>query len=142
MTYIDQTALVERHGSQILQDLTDKSDPPAGAINALTVATACAEASALIDGYASARYKTPLNPVPPQIPPIARAIAFYKLHSFEPDPKIVTEYKDALAHLKQIGHGTLRLPSEGIEPTGVGSTGAQVTDRERPMTAAKMKGFI
>ena len=80
--------------------------------------------------------------VPPQIVDIAYQIAIYKLHIYATDPKIEADYKMAIKALEGIREGKIRLPIEGMTPKQTGETGVRTTDRERPMTAANLKGFI
>ncbi|MEP4978005.1 phage protein Gp36 family protein [Ascidiaceihabitans sp.] len=92
--------------------------------------------------YLATRYRLPLNPMSDLIQPLAEKLVIYDLHTYTPDQKITDEHKNAIATLKLIADGTLRLPSGGIEPQGTGGTGAQSTDRDREMTPDKLSGFI
>jgi len=47
-----------------------------------------------------------------------------------------------LRTLRDISGGGVRLPIAGADAPGTGSSGARLTDRERPLTQASMKGFI
>ena len=73
---------------------------------------------------------------------LGQAIAIYKLHMFEPDPKIAQDYKDALASLDRIAKGVIRLPVTGIEPESSGASGVVTIDREREFTPENLTGFI
>ncbi|MCW1934118.1 gp436 family protein [Pararhodobacter zhoushanensis] len=142
MTYATLLTLTDRFGAETLERLTDRADPPSGAIDEGVVDRALADTDGVIDGYLRARYVTPLVEVPPQIVDIALSIAFYRLHRWEPDPKIRRDYDDALRSLREIASGTIRLTALTVEPTATGETGARLTDRERPFTAQNLKGFI
>lgn len=142
MSYTTLAELTDRYGADMLVGLTDRATPPAGAIDGTVVARAIANTDALIDGYLAARYALPLATVPAPLPDIAQAIAIWKLHTFRPDEKIEADYRDALKHLAAIGAGAIRLSAAGIEPETSGGGAARVTDRERPMTAESLKGFI
>ena len=142
MTYTTVDILTAQFGVDLLIGLTDRATQPLGVIDATVIDNALAATDAVIDGHLGVRYSLPLVAVPKLISDLATSIAIYKLHTYEPDPKIGQDYKDAMATLKGISAGTVKIPVAGIEPAGTGGTGAQMTDRERPMTAANLKGFI
>ena len=143
MTYATLAHLIDRFGADMLITLTDRAQPATGTIDAVVVDRALADADAVIDGYIGGRYVLPLTDVPPLLPDIARSIAIWKLHTFKPDDKITEDYKDALRTLRDISDGkiTLAVPSASAPATVEGS-GARLTDRERPLTAENLKGYI
>lgn len=141
MTYATLQNLTDRYGESMLIAITDRGDAATGEIDQAVVSRALADTDAMINGFLRA-YRLPLTLVPPMLVDLAQVIAIYKLHRFEPDPKIRDDYKDALRLLDRIADGTVRLPIEGGEPAGAGGTGIMITDRERPLTEANMKGFI
>ncbi len=142
MSYITQTTLTDRFGARMLVALTDRGEVATGEVDAGVVARALADTDAVIDGYLAARYALPLTEVPALIADIAGAIAIWKLHIAAADPKIESDYKDALRMLRDIATGAVRLSVAGAEPSVSGGTGVRITDRERPLTEANLKGFI
>lgn len=143
MTYATLPGLTARFGADMLRDLTDRADPPAGAIDEDVIDAALADADAAIDGYLAARYRLPLAEIPARVVSLAEDIAIWRLHRYAPDPKIEADYKQALATLREIATGTQRLPLPlGNEPVDSGAGGVTITDRERPMTADNLRGFI
>lgn len=142
MSYATLDQLVARYGERLLLQVADRADPPAGAIDAGTVGQVLADTDALIDGYLAGRYVLPLASVPPQVPPIAQAIAIYRLHVFQPEQKIADEYQAAIADLVRIANGTIRLPAAGVEPAISGGSGVEAVDRPRDFTPDNMQGFI
>jgi len=142
VNYASQSALVDRFGERLLLDLTDRADPPAGAVDSAIVDRALADTDAVIDGYLAGRYILPLATTPPLLADLALQIAIYKLHVFAPDQKIADDYKAALAMLGKIADGTVRLPAAGVEPASSGSGGVETIDRERPLTPENMTGFV
>ncbi|MBV1918993.1 MAG: DUF1320 domain-containing protein [Sphingomonadaceae bacterium] len=142
MTYATLLMLNDRYGERMLIELTDRSDPPAGAVDSDVVDRALADTDAVIDGYVSGRYQMPLAETPPLLQDIAQRIAIYNCHRYTPNDKIKEDYKDALAALEKISKGVIRLPVAGVEPTSSGASGVQTTDRERPFTEANLTGFI
>jgi phage gp36-like protein len=142
MTYATQQQLIDRFGAQTLLQLTDRADPPLGAIDAVQVGRALTDTDAVINGYVGVRYRLPLDPVPELVTDLALSIAIYKLHVFAPDPKVKDDYDQALRTLRDISSGTVRLDAAGIASPSSGAEGVQFTDRERPLSPESMTGFI
>lgn len=142
MTYASQDDLVKRFGEEMLTQLTDRAEPPAGAIDAAVVAKALTDTDAQIDGYLLGRYLLPLASTPDLIVDLAQAIAIYKLHRDSVADKIRDDYTDALKTLREISSGTIRLNVAGVEPASSGASGVRTTDRPRDFTPDNLKGFI
>jgi len=142
MTYASQDDLVERYGTPMLVDLTDRADPPAGTIDDAVVAGALADTDASIDGYLLGRYVLPLSVTPPLLRDLAITIAVYKLHRDTVSNKIAADYANALKTLALISSGTIRLNVAGVEPPASSGTGVRTTDRDKPLTSDSLKGFI
>ena len=142
MTYATQNDLVTRYGIGLLVELTDRAEEPTGEIDAQVVEKAASGTDALIDGYLQGRYVLPMSATPPLVRELAEAITIYKLHRYTPSEKIVDEHKAALVTLDKVAKGVVRLPIAGVEPAVKPGKGVRVTDRERPLTAASLKGFI
>jgi phage gp36-like protein len=142
VSYASRQGLIDRYGERLLLQVADRADPPAGAIDTDLVDAALADADAVIDGYLAGRYALPLATVPPVLVPIAQAIAIYRLHIYEPEKKIVDEYKDAVADLLRISRGDIKLPVAGVEPASSGGEGVETVDRDRDFTPENLRGFI
>jgi phage gp36-like protein len=142
MTYATLQMLTKRYGEQYLVLLTDHGAVATGAVDTAVIDRALADADALIDGFLKDRYELPLAEIPPLLSDIAQAVAIWKLHRTSPDEKIEKDYKDALAMLDRISAGRVRLSVAGVEPTATSNSGILITDRERPLTAENLKGFI
>lgn len=142
MPYTSIEQLTDRFGETVLVSLTDRGDVATDIIDADVINRALADADAQIDGYLAARYKLPLVATPPLIADLAQVIAFWKLHRFDPAQKIKDDYSEAIRMLKDISRGILVLDVAGVQPESSGSSGVQITDRERPLQADKMTGFI
>ncbi|MPZ57614.1 MAG: DUF1320 domain-containing protein [Rhizobiales bacterium] len=142
MPYATLEQLTDRFGESMLIELTDRAEPPAGAIDQDVIDRALADADALIDGYLKGRYLLPLSATPPLVTDLALAIAGYKLHRNVASEKIRKDYEDALKTLRDIAAGTVRLDLAGAEPEASGASGVQFSDRERDMTPDNLKGFV
>ncbi|WP_322895180.1 MULTISPECIES: DUF1320 domain-containing protein [unclassified Yoonia] len=142
MSYATLDQLSERYGAQLLIQLTDRAAVPTGVVDVSVVEQALTDTDAVIDGYLEGRYALPVVAVPQLLSDLAKAIAFYKLHVYEPNQKITDEYKEAMRMLREIADGRITLTIAGKAASGTGGSGARITDRERPLTEANMKGFI
>jgi phage gp36-like protein len=143
MSYATLAQMTERYGRAVMVALTDREEVATGEIDEAVVTRALDEAGAMIDGYLASRYALPLSATPPFLNDLAQAIAIWKLHLSEPDPKITKDYDQALRALRDVASGALRIPgAAGVEPAATGGSGARITDRDRPLTAENMKGFI
>jgi phage gp36-like protein len=142
MTYCTIDQLVTRYTESLLLQLTDRAQPSAGAIDEDVVARALTDTDATIDGYLAGRYVLPLAETPALLVDLAQAIAIYKLHPYTPEQKIGDDYKAAMAELRQIASGTVRLPIAGVEPAGSAASGVVAIDRERDFTPENMRGLI
>lgn len=140
MPYTDLDQLTDRFGERLLLDLADRDG--SGMVDAEVVSRTITDTDATIDGYLAGRYKLPLGTTPPLLADLAQAIAIYKLHTYEPDPKIAEDYKNAMRQLRELANGTIRLTAAGVEPASSGSSGVQTNDRDRPMTEDNLRGFI
>lgn len=142
MTYATLANLTDRFSEAMLVSLTDRGEFATGTVDVTVVNRALADTDAVIDGYLARRYALPLSVSQPLLTDIAGAIAIWKLHTSEPDPKIESDYKAAIAMLKDISTGVIALTAAGIEAPSTGGTGVQFTDRDRNMTQDNMTGLI
>lgn len=142
MPYATLQQLTDRYGRAMLVDLTDRADVATGAIDTDVVDRALADADEVINGHLIKRYTLPLAPVPGLIAELAATLTIWKLHIGSPNDKITEDYRQAMRSLSEIARGNVGIPAAGVEPAATGGTGARITDRERPLTAENLKGFI
>jgi len=143
MSYASLDDLKKRVGERMLVQLTDRAEPATGLIDAAVIADKLRDADAEIDSYLAGRYRLPIaGAVPSRLIDLASAIAIYKLHTYEPDAKIVRDYDRAIADLGKIANGAIRLEIAGAEPQTSGASGVQAVDRERPLSPESLTGFI
>ena len=142
MAYTTLQELIDRYGEAMLIGLTDRDDVSTGAVDPETIDQAIAADGAQIDGYVGSRYALPMSETPPLIAKLARAITCWERHVYDAPDKITEDYKEAVGTLKDISRGAVVLDVAGNEPESSGNSGVQITDRERPLEASKMTGFI
>lgn len=140
MSYVTLAQLTDRFGEQMLIALTDRGVDALGVIDTDVINRALAETDALIDGYLTGRYALPLAATETLLVGVAGAITIYNLHRFEAPDKITADYKDAIRKLEQLSTGMIKLSAAGVEAPSTGTTGVQITDRERPFTEENLKG--
>jgi phage gp36-like protein len=144
MPYATQADLVTRFGSTELAQLTDRV---AGTtIDASVVATALADADALIDGYLAQRYALPVSPVPPLLLRVAADVTRFLLHGNAATDAVRGAYDDALRVLRDLSAGKATLPGAAVAPAGAnpGAAGGQVvfSAPDRRVGAANIGDFF
>lgn len=142
MGYARFDGLRDRYGADMILRLTEREGEGGGGSDPAAIDRALADTDALIDGYLRGRYVTPLAETPPQIADIALSIVIYKLHRWSPEEKIRRDYEDAVKMLREIAAGTIHLTATELAPVPTGGTGARMTDRDRPLTADNLRGYI
>lgn len=143
MAYCTQADMVTQYGEVLLRDATDRGDIASGSIDGAAVSRAIASADALIDAALAVRYSLPLAVTPALVNELSMTIALYKLHSSVAPEKVRKDYEDALAQLRQIAAGTLKVADRaGEEIAGDDDEGVVTNEPERLLTNESMKGYI
>lgn len=143
MAYSTQADLEQHASADALLQLTDRAQPPAGAIDAAIVAAALDDATGIVEGYLRARYALPLDPIPAEIVRYTTHIAFYLLHgNAQVYPEAVkADYEAALARLKDIAKGLALLSSAAPAAPASLSQSAEYDGAERLFTRDSMRAF-
>lgn len=115
--YATVADLVRRYGEAEIQQLTDRLDPPAGAIDNAVADRALADADAEIDAYLAARYTVPMSPAPAVIGRLACDIARFRLWEDRASDEVRRRYEDARRMLEAIAAGRV---SFGAPPAAGG----------------------
>lgn len=142
MTYASQQDLIDRY---TLKEVAALSDRDLGVnVDAGVLSRALADADSTIDGYVSARYAAPLNPVPSLINLLACQIARYFLHDSNRPETVQKDYDAAIVSLKAISRGDLVLPGAApAEPGSAAPGGAPLFERDDPVfTDSNLGGFL
>ncbi|WP_275789697.1 gp436 family protein [Pararhizobium gei] len=116
MTYATIDALVARAGEREILQVADRNSD--GAADPDVIAEALANADNTIDGYIATQYVLPLPVIPGLVTTWAVSIARYWLHRNLPPENVVKDYDDAIAALKDVARGQIKLPlPSGATPT-------------------------
>lgn len=145
MAYCTIDQLTERYGALMLQQLSDRAEtaPGSPAIDAELFDRAISDGDALIDGYLFGRYQLPFANVPTLLVDLSQRVAIYFAHGQVASDKIRKDYEDAVKTLERIAANTIRLQVDGVEPASSGQDGeVRITETERPLTVASLKGYI
>ena len=139
-TYDD---MLIRFGETKLTQLTDRVTPPTRQPDRAVIEAALGDATQLIDGYAAARYVTPLSPVPAPVRRWCADIAFYYLHASGIVPEDVRKmFETALAGLKDMSKGVIIFQAEGLPSAEASASGSiQTVAPERIFTPESLGGF-
>ncbi|WP_051327183.1 gp436 family protein [Desulfatibacillum aliphaticivorans] len=142
MAYSTQTDIEKQLDQDILIQLTDDDD--SGAVDAVVLAGAIADADSEIDSYCGTRYDIPLSPAPGMIRKISVDIAIYNLYgrrSMGPPENVEKRYNNAVRFLRDVSSGKVTLGASAPEPQS--SSGPQsTTDKDdRVFTATTLANF-
>jgi len=116
MAYAVVSDLVARFGERELIQLTDRSTPPADQIDPTVAQPALDAASSIVDGYVAAKYALPLSAAPPLLTDIACDIARFRLYSDQAPEIVIKRHDAAIAQLKSIARGEIKIDVASIEP--------------------------
>ncbi len=143
MAYATLADLEQRYGARRLIELTDRAEPPAGEPDAAAIAAAIADAGELIDSYLRPVMRLPLDPVPPRLRRVACEIAIYQLHGEEAgkDSKTASDYRDAVAWLRDLAAGKATLGAGGVEPAPRPVADLRITGPARVMSRQRLAGY-
>ena len=138
MTYATQADMQTALGDDELIQLTDRADPPVGAIDAAVLTRAMEAADGEIDSYVASngRYSLPLASVPAILRDCAVDIARYRLHDRGVPDRVKDAYKDRIAWLRDVaaGKASLGIAPENLTPNSAGlpemTSGGRVFARE------------
>jgi phage gp36-like protein len=146
-SYATQADLESRYGKRLLVQLTDRPEDQdqeaTGEVDAVIVAKAIADASAIIDGHVATRYALPLASTPPLLNELCCTIAVYKLYRYMPEEKIRDEHAAALKSLDGISKGSVSLPDvAGLSPAASPAMDITTTGTGKAFGNGPMDGFI
>lgn len=138
MTYATEEDMRIRFGEELLEQL---SPPDEAGDAAATLAAALADATELIDSYAAARYRVPLEPVPAPVRRWCADIARWFLDRARTDEAIRKAYEDALAGLKDMARGVIVFQCQGIASEDTPNGQVAMSGPKRMFSMESLKGY-
>lgn len=142
MTYAALDDLIARAGIDEVRQVADRDRD--GTPDPEVIAGALAHADNIVNGYSRTRYELPFVDVPDLVRTWAVSIARHFLHRNGPPDYVVTDYKDALAALKDVAAGRIALPvtdnPSGVQPSQASGT-VQASHPEEVFTPQKLRGW-
>jgi phage gp36-like protein len=136
--YAPLADLIDRYGERALRQLTDRGDVAAEAVDTALVERTIADASALADGYLRARLGLPLAAPPPALKLQVAAIAYHLLHGDRPTEESRKGYEGALAWLRDVAAGKVRLADEAPTPA---AGEARMVAPDRTFSRGTLRGY-
>lgn len=124
MTYATLQTMLERFGDEELIQRTDRHG--SGQLDVQVMARALADADAEVNSYLAVRYALPLAGVPTALARVAADIARYRLYDDGVPETVRKRYEDAVALLKRMASGDVKLVLDGDGQGGTGTGGAQL----------------
>jgi phage gp36-like protein len=116
MAYATVADLISRFSQRELIQLTDRSEPPADAVDEAIAQTGLDAAAAVIDGYVGAKYALPLATVPAILTDVACDIARYRLYADQAPELVAARHKEAIEILRRSSGGQIKIDAAGVEP--------------------------
>lgn len=137
MRYLTPDELVDCYGQEVIEDLTDRADPPRGQIDTDRLAEAIEAAEELLEGYLFPRYTLPLSTAPRVLIAHLRSVAFFNLHRNRPNG-IADEVRwardEAEEFFKRVGSGVITLNVRAGQ-------GSEATTAPEPIFAVRPRRF-
>ncbi len=140
MTYATKQDLIERFGEDELVDLTDRAEPPAGAIDEAVLGEALATADGQIEAHLRVRYAVPVAPVPDLLVGVAADIARYRLYTDNPPEVVSDRHKAAMKTLGDLARGIITLDATAATEASSGGS-VRISTPDRVFTSKTLKGF-
>lgn len=142
MPYAVQQNLIDRFSQVELIQLTDKGEPPTGAIVVAVLNKALADADGEIDGYLVGVYQLPLPSVPKNLEMLACDIARYKLYDDRCPEHVQKRYDDAVKYLRSVAKGEISLSLDALNAEAPQNTAAISGGQERTFDRDKLTDYL
>lgn len=139
MAYITKAEMLKRFGGEIDQLLDRDND---GSEDAGVFDDAEQDARALIDGYLATLYTLPLAETPNLIKELAADITRYELWDDRASEEVRKRYEDAIARLKDIAKGLMKLPDSTGTPIETAGGDIAYTERTRTFDDCTLDTYV
>jgi phage gp36-like protein len=141
MLYATKQNMIDRFAEQELIQLTDRANPPAGAIDDTVLNKALADADATINDHLQGRYALPLSVVPLSLERMACELARYYLYDDHPTDTVRTKYEDAIKFLEAVSKGVIKLGVDAQDQSAPVVGTPQTAAPERQFNQETLKDF-
>ena len=139
MTYATLDDLNERAGATEINQVADRDN--SGEADGSVITAALEDADNIINGYVTQKYPPPFASTPSLLRTWAVSIARYVLHRDGAPDYVETDYKDAIASLKDVARGLMSIPdATGVTPTQINGT-TQSYHPEEVFTEENLRGW-
>lgn len=130
--YATRQDMIDRFGEPEIRQLTDRRDPPAGAIDDAVLTEALEDADGMLDSYLAGRYTLPLADVPKILKRYACDITRFFLWKDNAGDTVRRAYEDAEKFLKAVAAGTVSLGLDADnQPVAVDAGGVSFEESRR-----------
>ena len=140
MPYATLADLIERAGDVEIRQIADRDRD--GTPDPDVIAAALIDADHLVNGYVAVKYALPLPSVPDLVRTWAVSIARYILHRNGAPEHVATDYKEAIAALKDLARGLVLLPVEPADEQPTSVAGRVMAEHPQAVfTPEKLRGW-
>lgn len=130
--YAIRQDMIDRFGEPEILQLTDRLDPPVGAIDDTVLNEALDDADGMVDSYLAGRYALPLASVPKILKRYACDIARFFLWKDNAGETVRRAYEDAQKFLKAVASGSVSLGLDAAnQPVAVDAGGVSFNESRR-----------
>lgn len=140
MSYAVKQDMIDRFGEEEIIAITDRANPPAGAIDDGVLSKALEDASAEVDSFIGLRVVTPVTPVPGDLVNRTCTVARYRLSDPCTD-RVRKDYEDTVSFLRLVGAGNATLGDVAMRATGASGGTPQFSAPARTFTSDTLEGL-
>ncbi|HEY2070711.1 MAG TPA: DUF1320 domain-containing protein [Rhizomicrobium sp.] len=139
MSYATAQDMIDRFGEDEIIAITDRANPPAGAIDYGVLSDALDAASDEVNSFIGLRIVTPVTPVPGDLVNRTCAVAHYHLADPATD-RVRKDYEDTIKFLTMVGNGTATLGDVTLRAAGASGGTPQIITRRRTFDRRSLRG--